>query len=127
MGIRHSNLGSFSLCTYHLRIETANTIAFYENNSNGNNKDIKYYDNNWNGNKNTTNMMTTTKKTSMQFPETFYNKHIACTFKIFRQAYFTQLPLNESYWRPLNRKTNSKIYNMHEFCKTQRTCYTHPT
>jgi hypothetical protein len=50
MGIRHRNLGSFSLCTYHLRMETTNTIAFYENNSNGNNKDIKYYDNNSNGN-----------------------------------------------------------------------------
>ena len=76
---------------------------------------------------NTANMMTITKKTSMQFPHTFYNKHIACTFKIFKQAYFTQLPLNESCLHPLKCKTNSKIYNMHELCKTLRASYTHPT
>ena len=46
---------------------------------------------------NTENMMTTTKKTSMQFPHAFYDKHIARTIKIFKQVYFTQLPLSESY------------------------------
>ena len=76
---------------------------------------------------NTENMMTTTKKTSMQFPHAFYNNHIARTIKIFKQVYFTQLPLSESYWHPLNPKTKSKIYNMHEYHKILRTSYTHPT
>ena len=69
---------------------------------------------------NTANMMTITKKTSMQFPHTFYNKHIACTVQIFKEAYFTHFALNESYSHPLNTNAESKIYNMHEFCKTLR-------
>jgi hypothetical protein len=38
---------------------------------------------------NISNMMTTTKKTSMQFPHTFYNKHIACTIKISKSLLYT--------------------------------------
>jgi hypothetical protein len=107
MGIGHSNLGSFSLCTCHLKWKQQTQLHFMKTTQMETTKasnimtttemETTNIATTEMETTNTANMMTTTKKTSMQFPHTFYNKHIACTFKIFKQAYFTQLPLNESY------------------------------
>ena len=97
MGIRHSNLGSFSLCTCHLKWKQQTQLHFMKTTQMETTKTSNIMTTTEMETTNTANMMTITKKTSMQFPHTFYNKHIACTFKIFKQVYFTQLPLNESY------------------------------
>ena len=97
MALRHRNLGSTRLCTCHLKWKQHTQLHIMKTTEMETTKTSNIMTIAEMETTNTANMMTTTKKTSMQFPHTFYNNHIACTIKIFKQAYFTHLPLNESY------------------------------
>jgi hypothetical protein len=89
MALRHKNLGSTRLCTCHLKWKQHTQLHIMKTTEMETTKISNIMTTTEMETTNISNMMTTTKKTSMQFPYTFYNKHIACTIKISKSLLYT--------------------------------------